>query len=78
MLDGIQRFGRTTPTYLLAKVTTGKLAGINRTPDGEVVPQTLAPRLNITVNDRFSHPVQPEEWSLVALFVIDEIALFGS
>ena len=29
-------------------------------------------RLNITINDRFGHPVQPEEWFLVPLFVIDE------
>lgn len=29
-------------------------------------------RLNIIINDRFGHPVQPEEWFLVPLFVIDE------
>ena len=29
-------------------------------------------RLNITIHDRFGHPVQPEEWFLVPLFVIDE------
>jgi hypothetical protein len=29
-------------------------------------------RLNITINDRFGHPVQPQEWFLVPLFVIDE------
>jgi hypothetical protein len=28
--------------------------------------------LNITINDRFGHPVQPEEWFLVPLFAIDE------
>lgn len=30
-------------------------------------------RLNITINDRFGYPVQPEEWFLVPLFVIDEV-----
>jgi hypothetical protein len=29
-------------------------------------------RLNITINDRFGRPVQPQEWFLVPLFVIDE------
>ncbi|MNL66200.1 hypothetical protein D3C87_1906270 [compost metagenome] len=29
-------------------------------------------RLSITIHDRFGHPVQPEEWFLVPLFVIDE------
>jgi hypothetical protein len=29
-------------------------------------------RLDITINDRFGHPVQPTEWFLVPLFVIDE------
>lgn len=28
--------------------------------------------MNITINDRFGHPVQPREWFLVPLFVIDE------
>ncbi|MFM8445595.1 MAG: hypothetical protein ACKN9W_19930, partial [Methylococcus sp.] len=29
-------------------------------------------RLNITINDRFGHPVQPQDWFLVPLFVIEE------
>ena len=29
-------------------------------------------RLNITNNDRFDHTVQPEEWFLAPLFVIEE------
>ena len=29
-------------------------------------------RLNITIADRFGRPVQPEEWFLVPLPVIDE------
>lgn len=63
-------------TYLLAKVdvvATYKLAGINRTRMESLFHRLFAPaRLNITINDRFGHPVQPEEWFLVPLFVIDE------
>lgn len=63
-------------TYLLAKVevvATYKLAGINRTRMENLFHRVFAPaKLNITINDRFGHPVQPEEWFLVPLFVIDE------
>lgn len=63
-------------TYLLAKVevvATYKLAGINRTRMEHLFHRLFAPaRLNITINDRFGHPVQPEEWFLVPLHVIDE------
>lgn len=63
-------------TYLLAKVevvATYKLAGINRTRMEKLFHRLFAPaRLKITINDRFGHPVQPEEWFLVPLFVIDE------
>lgn len=63
-------------TYLLAKVevvATYKLAGINRTKMENLFHKLFAPaRLSITINDRFGHPVQPEEWFLVPLFVIDE------
>ena len=63
-------------TYLLAKVevvATYKLAGINRTRMENLFHRLFASaRLNITINDRFGHPVQPEEWFLVPLFVIDE------
>ncbi|WGQ36981.1 GIY-YIG nuclease family protein [Alcaligenes faecalis] len=63
-------------TYLLAKVevvATYKLAGINRTRMENLFHRLFAPaRLSITINDRFGHPVQPEEWFLVPLFVIDE------
>ena len=63
-------------TYLLAKVevvATYKLAGINRTRMENLFHRLFAPaRLNITINDRFGHPVQPQEWFLVPLFVIDE------
>lgn len=63
-------------TYLLAKVevvASYKLAGINRTRMENLFHRLFAPaRLKITINDRFGHPVQPEEWFLVPLFVIDE------
>lgn len=63
-------------TYLLAKVevvATYKLSGINRTRLEALFHRLFAPaRLNITINDRFGHPVQPEEWFLVPLFIIDE------
>jgi hypothetical protein len=63
-------------TYLLARVevvSTYKLAGINRSKMEGLFHRLFAPaRLNITIDDRFGHPVQPEEWFLVPLFVIDE------
>jgi hypothetical protein len=63
-------------TYLLAKVevvATYKLAGINRSRMEFLFHKLFAAaRLNITINDRFGRPVQPEEWFLVPLFVIDE------
>lgn len=63
-------------TYLLAKVevvATYKLAGINRTRMENLFHKLFASaRLNITIEDRFSHPVQPKEWFLVPLFVINE------
>ena len=63
-------------TYLLAKVevvATYRLAGINRTRMENLFHRLFAPaRLNITIYDRFGQPVQPEEWFLVPLHVIDE------
>jgi hypothetical protein len=63
-------------TYLLAKVevvATYKLAGINRTRMENVFHRLFASaRLNITIQDRFGHPVQPQEWFFVPLFVVDE------
>jgi hypothetical protein len=63
-------------TYLLAKVevvATYKLAGINRARLENLLHRLFAPaRLNITIHDRFGHPVQPEEWFLVPFFVIDK------
>lgn len=63
-------------TYLLAKVevvATYKLAGINRSRMESLFHRLFASaRLDITIKDRFGHPVQPQEWFLVPLFVIDE------
>lgn len=63
-------------TYLLAKVevvATYKLAGINRTRMENLFHRLFASaRLNITIKDRFGHPVQPQEWFLVPVFVVDE------
>jgi hypothetical protein len=64
-------------TYLLAKVeviATYKLAGINRRKMENVFHKLFASaHLNITINDRFGNPVQPQEWFLVPVFVIDEV-----
>jgi len=63
-------------TYLLAKVevvATYKLAGINRARMESLFHKLFATaQLDITINDRFGHPVQPQEWFLVPVFVIDE------
>lgn len=63
-------------TYLLADVevvATYKLAGINRVKLENLLHRVFAPaRLNLTIEDRFGKPVQPQEWFLVPLHVLDE------
>jgi len=63
-------------TYLLADVevvTTYKLANINRTKLENLFHRIFAPaQLELTIEDRFGRPVQPREWFLVPLHVIDE------
>ena len=63
-------------TYLLAEVeivATYKLAGINRTKLEQLFHRIFAAaQLEITIQDRFGNPVQPREWFLVPLSVIDE------
>ncbi|WP_035297065.1 GIY-YIG nuclease family protein [Brevibacillus thermoruber] len=63
-------------TYLLADVevvATYKLAGINRTKLEGILHRIFAPaQLDLTIHDRFGHPVRPKEWFLVPLHVIDE------
>jgi hypothetical protein len=63
-------------TYLLAAVevvATFRLAGIDRKRMEKLFHRLFEPaKLEITINDRFGHPVQPREWFLVPLFVIEE------
>jgi hypothetical protein len=63
-------------TYLLADVeivATYKLADINRTMLEGLFHRIFAPaQLDLTIPDRFGHPVRPKEWFLVPLHVIDE------
>lgn len=63
-------------TYLLADVevvATYKLAGINRAKLEAVFHRIFAPaQLDLTIADRFGHPVRPREWFLVPLSVIDQ------
>lgn len=63
-------------TYLLAEVeivATYKLAGIRRTKLENLFHRIFgAAQLDLTIQDRFGHPVKPREWFLVPLHVIDE------
>ena len=63
-------------TYLLADVeivATYKLADINRTKLEGVFHRIFASaQLDLTIQDRFGHPVRPREWFLVPLQVIDK------
>lgn len=63
-------------TYLLANVevvASYKLVGINRTKLEGIFHRIFAPaQLDLTIHDRFGHPVRPKEWFLVPLHVIDE------
>lgn len=63
-------------TYLLAPVevvATYKLFNINRRRLEGLIHKVFAPaQLDLTIQDRFGHPVKPREWFLVPLPVIDE------
>ena len=63
-------------TYLLAEVeivATYKLAGIQRTKLETLFHRIFAAsQLDLTIQDRFGHPVKPREWFLVPLPVIDQ------
>jgi hypothetical protein len=63
-------------TYLLADVEVAvsyKLSGINRTKLENLLHRIFAPALlDLTIHDRFGHPVRPREWFLVPLHIIDE------
>lgn len=64
------------PTYLLADVdivATYKLAAVNRRKLESIFHRIFSPaRINLTIHDRFGHPVQPREWFFVPLPIIDE------
>lgn len=68
---------RIDPTYLLADVevvATYKLFNINRTKLENLLHRVFAPaRLDLTITDRFGSPVQPREWFLAPLSVIDQV-----
>jgi hypothetical protein len=68
---------RLDPTFLLADVeivATYKLAGISRSRLENLLHRFLAAaRFDLEIADRFGNPVQPREWFLVPLPVIDEI-----
>lgn len=64
------------PTYLLADVevvATYKLFNINRARLENIFHRLFgAVRLDLSIPDRFGHPVKPKEWFLVPLHVIDD------
>ncbi len=63
-------------TYLLAGVevvATYKLHNLNRVKMESIFHRLFgAAQIDITIEDRFGHPVKPREWFLVPLNVIDE------
>jgi hypothetical protein len=63
-------------TYLLAGVevvATYKLHNVNRTKLESVFHRLFgAAQIDLSIEDRFGHPVKPREWFLVPLNVIDE------
>lgn len=65
------------PTFLMAEVeivATYELFNISRTKLEKLIHRVLAPaRLNIAIPDRFGNNVEPREWFLVPVFVIDEV-----
>lgn len=77
LINGRLRYCLWIEDEQLAKVevvATYKLAGLNRTRMEKLFHKLFAAaRLDITINDRFGHPVQPQEWFLVPVFVIDEV-----
>lgn len=68
---------RNDPTFLLADVEVVaeyKLFNINRTKLERLIHRALGPaRLDLSAGDRFGKTVQPREWFLVPLGIIDEL-----
>ena len=67
---------KTDATYLLADVeivATYKLHNVNRTKLENIFHRLFgAVQIDLTIEDRFGHPVKPREWFLVPLHVIDD------
>ena len=65
------------PTYLMSEVeivATYELYNINRVKLENLLHRFFdTARLNIQIKDRFCNPINPREWFLVPLFVIDEV-----
>lgn len=65
------------PTFLMADVeivATYELYNINRVKLENLLHRFFdSARLNIQISDRFGNPINPREWFLVPLFVIDEV-----
>jgi hypothetical protein len=54
-------------------IATYKLASIKRTKLEALFHRIFhLAQLDLTIEDRFGHPVRPQEWFLVPLHVIDE------
>lgn len=64
------------PTFLMADVeivATYKLSNINRTKLENLIHRIFdRVKLDVEIKDRFGNPVEPREWYLVPLFVINE------
>ena len=65
------------PTFLMANVevvATYELYNINRTKLENLLHRFFdSARLNIEISDRFGNPINPREWFLVPIFIIDEV-----
>jgi hypothetical protein len=61
------------PLFELSRIATYKLHNLNRTRLENIFHRLFgAAQLDLTIEDRFGHPVKPREWFLVPLHVIDE------
>lgn len=64
-------------TYLLAGVeivATYKLHNLNRVRMENLFHRIFSnAQIDITIADRFGHPVKPREWFLVPLHIVDEV-----
>lgn len=65
------------PTYLMddvAVVATYKLSNINRIKLEQIIHKFFeSARFSVAIKDRFGKSIEPREWYLVPLFIIDEV-----